>query len=220
MTTRNTSAYSDIPFYNWQGSQRLGLPQLGDELVALDEAGEPALGAGREPAHPLAADEDVRQRTLAVQLAELHARRRALGPKRKPLEPERHILKLAASALEHGQGLSGEGREAVRVDDDRRRADGLSDVGLDGVLVVRAQVEDERLQQCLEIENRTDERHRLTSDGDRKRRRFDLDRSRWRSRRKWVGELGLLQPELLEKLGHHHRRGHARRGTRRRADGT
>ena len=62
LDARNTPAYSDIPFYNGQGSQRLGLPQLGDELVALDEAGEPALGAGREPAHPLATDEDVRQR--------------------------------------------------------------------------------------------------------------------------------------------------------------
>lgn len=40
--------------------ERARLAQLALELVTLDEPGEAAVGAGRQAAHPLAANEDVR----------------------------------------------------------------------------------------------------------------------------------------------------------------
>mmetsp|Transcript_31869 Transcript_31869/g.84212 ORF Transcript_31869/g.84212 Transcript_31869/m.84212 type:complete len:226 (+) Transcript_31869:204-881(+) len=195
-------------------SQRLRLPQLVDQLIALHEASEAALRARREPADPLAADEDVRQRALPVQLAQLDARRGGFRPEEEPLGAELDILELAAGRLEDSDRLAGEGRQRVRVDDARCRVDRRRDVGLDLLGVIRAQIERKSLQVSLEREDRAEKRHALSRRDDRRAGLLDLDRRRrlWRGDEVAEGLLDAAEVRLfevreilLEKLGHHDR---------------
>merc|ERR1719238_2508058 len=117
-------------------SERASLAQLTLELASLHQTSKAALGAGRKAADPLAADKDVREAALAKLLAQLHARRAGLRTKEEPLRTKLHLLELAACRLQHPDGLRGEGRERVGVDDDRCRTDSLLDLGLHCLLIV------------------------------------------------------------------------------------